>query len=163
MRAAVADPASLLYRLVTDDVGNLLTVTWLGRFSPARLDQVLEFRDGTSVFPTSSVPARLCDTDHTDPWPAETSAANTGPLNRRVHNLKTEGRLRLRQPRPGVFEWTTDTGHSYTRTPDPLPVADWVTGKTLPADPWADDFAQMLESLDTACDIVTLEASPSPV
>lgn len=163
VRAAAADPASLLYRLVTDDVGNLLTVTWLGRFSPARLDQVLEFRDGTSVFPTSSVPARLCDTDHTDPWPAETSAANTGPLNRRVHNLKTEGRLRLRQPRPGVFEWTTDTGHSYTRTPDPLPVADWVTGKTLPADPWADDFAQMLESLDTACDIVTLEASPSPV
>ena len=70
IRTALADEHSLLYRLVTDDIGNLLTVTWLGRFAPARLNQVLEFRDGTSVFPTSSVPARMCDTDHNDPWPA---------------------------------------------------------------------------------------------
>ncbi|UUP12344.1 13E12 repeat family protein [Aeromicrobium wangtongii] len=125
VRAAMVDEKSLLYRLVTDDVGNLMTVSWLGRFSPARLDQVLEFRDGTSVFPTSSVPARMCDTDHSDPWPAPTCAANTGPLNRRAHNLKTEGHLRVRQPAPGVFEWTTRTGHTYTRTPEPLPVADW--------------------------------------
>ena len=125
VRAAMADPHSLLYRLVTDDVGNLLTVSWLGRFAPERLNQVLEFRDGTSVFPTSSVPARLCDTDHSEPWPAETSAANTGPLNRRAHNLKTEGHLRVRQPAPGVFEWTTGTGHTYTSTPEPLPVAGW--------------------------------------
>nr|WP_254451047.1 DUF222 domain-containing protein [Aeromicrobium stalagmiti] len=123
--AAMADETSLLYRLVTDDIGNLLTVTWLGRFAPARLEQVLEFRDGTSVFPTSSVPARLCDTDHSAPWPADTSAANTGPLNRRAHNLKTEGQLTLRQPSPGVFEWTTRTGHTYSRFPDPLPIADW--------------------------------------
>lgn len=150
VRAAMADPKSLLYRLVTDDVGNLLTVTWLGRFAPARLNQVLEFRDGTSVFPTSSVPARLCDTDHSDPWPAETCAANTGPLNRRVHNLKTEGHLSLRQPRPGSFEWTTSTGHTYTRTPDPLPVADWDLSTAMPIDPWADDFAQMLEWLEAA-------------
>lgn len=125
IRAALADEHSLLYRLVTDDIGNLLTVTWLGRFAPARLNQVLEFRDGTSVFPTSSVPARMCDTDHNDPWPAETCAANTGPLNRRVHNLKTEGLINLRQPRPGLFEWTTSTGHTYTQTPDPLPIAGW--------------------------------------
>nr|WP_244633005.1 DUF222 domain-containing protein [Aeromicrobium sp. CFBP 8757] len=125
VRAATTDPHSLLYRLVTDDVGNLLTVSWLGRFAPERLRQVLEFRDGTSVFPTSSVPARLCDTDHSEPWPAETSAANTGPLNRRAHNLKTEGHLRVRQPAPGMFEWTTSTGHTYTSTPEPLPIAGW--------------------------------------
>jgi hypothetical protein len=53
--------------LVTDDIGDLMTITWLGRFAPARLAQVLEFRDGTSVFPTSTVPARCCDTDHSDP------------------------------------------------------------------------------------------------
>jgi hypothetical protein len=67
VRAAMADEHSLLYRLVTDDIGDLMTITWLGRFAPARLAQVLEFRDGTSVFPTSSVPARCCDTDHSDP------------------------------------------------------------------------------------------------
>ncbi|WP_456697410.1 DUF222 domain-containing protein [Aeromicrobium sp. P5_D10] len=125
VRAAMADEHSLLYRLVTDDIGNLLTVTWLGRFAPTRLKQVLEFRDGTSVFPTSSVPARMCDHDHSDPWPADTCAANTGPLNRRAHNLKTEGLIKLRQPSPGTFEWTTITGHTYTQHPDPLPVGDW--------------------------------------
>ena len=150
IRAAMADESSLLYRLVTDDIGNLMTVTWLGRFAPTRLNQVLEFRDGTSVFPTSSVPARMCDTDHSDPWPAETSAANTGPLNRRAHNLKTEGHLRLRQPAPGVFEWTTSTGHTYSRTPDPLPIADWDLSTVLPVDPLADEFAQMVESFALA-------------
>jgi hypothetical protein len=150
VRQAMKDPTSLLYRLVTDDVGDLLTITWLGRFAPARLSQVLEFRDGTSVFPTSMVPARMCDTDHSDPWPADTSAANTGPLNRRVHNLKTEGHLRLRQPSPGVFEWTTRTGHTYTRHPEPLPIADWDHDEwqteLLPVQT-ADEFDQMLEAL----------------
>jgi len=157
VRAAMRDPKSLLYRLVTDDVGNLLTVQWLGRTAPTRLDQVLEFRDGTSVFPTSSVPARLCDDDHSEPWPAETSAANTGPLNRRAHNLKTEGHLRLRQPKPGTFEWTTRTGHTYTRSPAPLPVADWdLTSlarhdvQDLPVDPGADEFAEMFAALEAA-------------
>jgi hypothetical protein len=135
VRAAMADPSSLLYRLVTDDIGNLLTVQWLGRFVPARLEQVLEFRDGTSIFPTSSVPARLCDDDHSDPWPADTSAANTGPLNRRAHNLKTEGLIRMRQTSPGVFEWATRTGHTYTRHPDPVPTAGWDH-----TDPDLDDF-----------------------
>lgn len=152
VRAAMADESSLLYRLVTDDVGNLMTVSWLGRFAPARLNQVLEFRDGTSVFPTSSVPARHCDTDHSDPWPAETCAANTGPLNRRVHNLKTEGHLSLRQPRPGEFTWTTRTGHTYSRSPEPLPVADWQLDVDLPVDlpvdPHADEFVEMLKALE---------------
>ncbi len=154
VRAAMADQSSLLYRLVTDDIGNLMTVTWLGRFAPARLNQVLEFRDGTSVFPTSSVPARSCDTDHSDPWPAETCAANTGPLNRRAHRLKTEGHLRLRQPSPGVFEWTTRTGHTYTRHPEPVPIADWhhitPAEAALPVDPWADGFDEMLTALTAA-------------
>lgn len=155
VRQAMADETSLLYRLVTDDIGNLMTVTWLGRFAPTRLNQVLEFRDGTSVFPTSSVPARMCDTDHSEPWPAETCAANTGPLNRRAHNLKTEGHLHLRQPAPGVFEWTTSTGHTYTRTPDPLPIADWDLSAAMPGvqalvDPWAEEFAEMVESFALA-------------
>ena len=125
IREALVDEQSLLYRLVTDDVGDLMTITWLGRFAPTRLAQVLAFRDGTSVFPTSTVPAACCDTDHSDPWPADTCAANTGPLNRRAHNLKTENLIRMRQPTPGVFEWITRTGHTYTRHPDPLPTAGW--------------------------------------
>jgi hypothetical protein len=157
VREALADEASLLYRLVTDDIGNLMTVQWLGRFAPARLAQVLQFRDGTSVFPTSSVPASRCDTDHSDPWPAETCAANTGPLNRRAHNLKTEGLIRMRQISPGVFEWTTRTGHTYTRHPEPVPIADWNSHRDttdcrdeLILDQTAEEFAEMLDALTLA-------------
>ncbi|NRQ51462.1 HNH endonuclease signature motif containing protein [Aeromicrobium stalagmiti] len=155
IRTALADETSVLYRLVTSDVGDLLTVTWLGRLAPTRLQQVLGFRDGTTVFPTASVPVRACDIDHSDPWPADTNAANTGPLHRRAHNLKTEGHLQLRQPSPGSFEWTTRTGHTYTQHPDPLPIAAWepdtpVEATGLPPDPGADDFTQMLAYLDAA-------------
>ncbi|MCW2788288.1 MAG: hypothetical protein JWP56_591, partial [Aeromicrobium sp.] len=60
-------------------------------------------------------------------------------------------------PTPGAFEWTTRTGHTYTRHPEPLPIADWdltlmqadVTDH-MPIDPWAAEFAQMLEALDAA-------------
>jgi hypothetical protein len=64
VRAAMADEHSLLYRLVTDDIGNLMTVSWLGRFAPARLNQVLEFHDGTSIFPPARC-RRTCATPTT--------------------------------------------------------------------------------------------------
>ena len=52
---------------------------------------------------------------------------------------------------PGVFEWTTSTGHTYTRTPESLPIADWDhEAAELPIDPWADEFAEMLEALTVA-------------
>ena len=54
-----------------------------------------------------------------------TTASNLGPLDRRVHDVKTAGALSLRQPQPGVFEWTTRTGHTYTKQSEPLPVAEW--------------------------------------
>jgi hypothetical protein len=72
IRAAMADEHSLLYRLVTDDVGDLMTITWLGRFAPSRLAQVLEFRDGTSVFPTAPSP----------PGAATPTTATPGPPTR---------------------------------------------------------------------------------
>ncbi|MET0448420.1 MAG: hypothetical protein ABW004_08430, partial [Aeromicrobium sp.] len=91
-----------------------------------------------------------CDTDHSDPWPAQTCAANTGPVNRRVHNLKTEGLIRMRQTSPGVFTWTTSTGHTYTRHPDPVPVAGWDSqdwhDELTPA-PTADDFTELCKVL----------------
>jgi hypothetical protein len=73
-------------------------------------------------------------------------------LNRRAHNLKTEGLIELRQPGPGVFEWTTRTGHTYTRLPDPVPIAGWnlPPAAELPADPGAEEFAEMLAALEAA-------------
>lgn len=125
IRAKAVEPGTLFWRLLTDEHGNLLDASKLGRFAAGNLGQAIRFRDGTSAFPTSVVPADRCDIDHTEAFPAPTTAANLGPLHRRAHNLKTAGLLSMRQPEPGVFQWSTRTGHRYTHTADPLPVAEW--------------------------------------
>lgn len=125
IRTKAIEPGTLFWRLLTDERGNLLDVAKLGRFAPDNLGQAIRFRDGSSAFPTSTVPAERCDLDHTVAHPAPTTAANLGPLHRRVHNLKTAGLLSVRQPEPGVFEWTTRTGHKYMNRADPLPVTQW--------------------------------------
>lgn len=120
------NPPTLFWRLLTDEKGNLLDVSMMGRYAAGNLGQAIRFRDGTSVFPSSVVPADRCDIDHSQAWPAPTTAANLGPLHRKAHNLKTDGLLSMRQPEPGVFEWVTRTGHTYTHRADPLPVTAWV-------------------------------------
>lgn len=133
VRSLAARPGTLFWRLLTDERGQLLDATELGRFASAKLGFAVRLRDGTSVFPTSSVPAHRCDVDHTIAHCAHhqctthgpTTGANLGALDRRAHQQKTDGNLRLRQTGPGSFEWTTRTGHRYTYQADPLPAAEW--------------------------------------
>lgn len=127
IRRHAVEPGTLFYRLLTDTDGNLLQVTEAGRYASDKLGFAVAARDATSRFPTSTVPAARCDVDHTRPYDAggPTTAANLGPLDRRTHNAKTRGLLRLRQPEPGTFVLTTSTGHTYTTRPESLPVADW--------------------------------------
>ena len=125
LRSLALRTDTLFWRLLTDEGGNLLDVTRIGRFATGDLGMALRFRDGTSVFPTSIVPANDCDYDHTEAYPAPTTATNLGALHRRAHRLKTEGLLSVRQTEPGTFEWDTSTGHTYTRTPEPLPTTGW--------------------------------------
>ena len=116
---------TLFWRLLTDQRGKLLDVTRIGRYATGNLGVALRFRDGTSVFPTSIDSADDCDYDHTEAYPAPTTASNLGALHRRAHRLNTEGLLSVRQTVPGTFEWTVRTGHQYTREPEPLPTAVW--------------------------------------
>lgn len=125
IRSKAIEPGTLFWRLITDEAGNLLDATSIGRYATGKLGQAIRFRDGSSAFPTSTVPASRCDIDHTESWPAPTTASNLGPLHRRAHNLKTAGLLSMRQPEPGKFEWDTRTGHRYTHTADPLPTTPW--------------------------------------
>ncbi|MDQ3156954.1 MAG: 13E12 repeat family protein [Actinomycetota bacterium] len=125
IRSLATRPGTIFWRLLTDQRGNLLDVSRIGRFATGDLDMAIRFRDGTSVFPTSIVPAVNCDNDHTISFPGPTTASNLGALHRRAHRLKTSGHLSVRQPEPGVFEWTTSTGHIHTHRPEPLPTAEW--------------------------------------
>ena len=50
------------------------------------------------------------------------SVDNCGPVCRRSHRIKQAPGWHLTQPRPGVFQWTTPSGRTYTTHPEPYPV-----------------------------------------
>jgi hypothetical protein len=89
--------------------------------TPARLREAVHLRNPACVFPWSSNTSRRVDMDHTVPYvppedggpPGQTGLHNLGPLSRYAHRLRTHGRWRLRQPRPGVFEWRSPHGYRY--------------------------------------------------
>ncbi len=126
VREIAARPGTLFYRAITDERGHLLDMTELGRFPSDLLGLAIDVRDGTCRWPTCSVPAARCDADHTMPAPdGPTAAWNLGPASRRHHRGKTADIFDLEQPDPGVFVWTTPTGHRYVVEPEPLPVGRW--------------------------------------
>ncbi len=142
-REIAARPGALFYRLLTDEQGHLLDVTELGRFPSKLLGYAIDVRDGTCVWSTCTVSASKGDHDHTIEAPdGPTAACNLGPPCRRHHRAKTHAGFGLDQPEPGVFVWTTPTGHKYVVEPEPLPVGRWPTPTML------DDHTPMTELMD---------------
>jgi len=84
---------------------------------PDRIRRQILLRDSVEVFPWSSRSPRTSQLDHTRPWRPgvknQTRASNLGPLSTRPHRGKTHGNWQLEQPRPGIFWWTSPTGHRY--------------------------------------------------
>ncbi|MPV37564.1 HNH endonuclease signature motif containing protein, partial [Georgenia subflava] len=108
-------------RLVTDPVTGTVLDHGRTRYRPPEdLQEHVRLRDTTCVLPGCSVPAQRCQIDHTIPWSqgGHTADTNHGPLCTRDHTLKTVGAFTVVQPQPGIFEWTTPTGHVYRRETD---------------------------------------------
>jgi hypothetical protein len=80
-------------------------------------------RDQTCRYPCCRQPAWHGDLDHTRPWHrgGRTCPCNLGALCRAHHILKQLQGWTLTQPRPGVFQWTTPAGRTYTTEPDVHP------------------------------------------
>ena len=80
-------------------------------------------RDQTCRYPCCRQPAWHADLDHTRPWHTggPTCPCNLGALCRTHHILKQLQGWTLTQPRPGIFQWTTPTGRTYTTEPDMHP------------------------------------------
>lgn len=74
---------------------DVLSVTYVGRYPPARLRDALTFRDGRCQTQGCTVPAERCDLDHQLPWDSggKTNAKNLWALCRRHHRLKSHGFL----------------------------------------------------------------------
>lgn len=116
-------------RIVTDPLTDQPLDVGRRRYRPpAALDEHVRVRDKTCAAPGCTIPATHADLDHAiayRPQPGDppgtplggTDANNLGPLCRTHHRLKTTGGFRLRQIEPGLFEWTTPTGHRYLVRP----------------------------------------------
>jgi len=78
-------------------------------------------RDRTCRAPGCRAPAHAADIDHTVDHAngGPTSHHNLAVLCRHHHRLKHDGGWQLAQPAPGVLVWTSPTGHTYRRDPDP--------------------------------------------
>jgi len=89
---------------------------------PDRIRQHVIQRDPYEAFPYSTRQARHLDLDHTIPYKqgdlAQTRPSNLGPLTRRAHRAKTHCNWQLEQPTPGIYNWTTELGQTFTTTPE---------------------------------------------
>jgi len=123
IRDLAAQPGTLFYRLLTDDRGNLLDATEMGRFPSRKLGLAIRFRDGVCGTPSCTVPAARCDLDHLIPVPeGPTTGANLGAKCRPDHRAKTHAGHRSVRSGPHTTKWTTPTGHTYVTDDEPLPV-----------------------------------------
>lgn len=113
-------------RIVTDPLSGAVLDVGTTRYRPTRAiaEQVIA-RDRTCVRPGCTHQARTCQLDHTIAYNhahpdrgGSTSAANLGPLCSRDHLTKTHAGYQVTQPEPGIFEWTTPSGHRYRRDRD---------------------------------------------
>jgi hypothetical protein len=101
-------------RVLTDPVSG--TVLDLGhrRVPTPALARLVRHQQTRCLFPGCGMPATRTDIDHITPH-AEggcTALDNLSLLCRHHHRAKHSG-WDLRQPRPGVFQWTAPTGHTY--------------------------------------------------
>jgi hypothetical protein len=92
-----------------------------GYEAPARIREALHLRGPACGPPWSTHTSRRKDADHVIPYldpghggpPGQTAMANLAWLTRFAHRVKTFGRWRLRQPEPGVLEWTSPHGYTW--------------------------------------------------
>jgi hypothetical protein len=81
----------------------------------------VEVRNPNCAFPGCRMPAADSDLDHTHAYSGggPTEVENLAPLCRHDHQLKHTPGWKLNPTTPGIYQWTTPLGHTYTTGPDP--------------------------------------------
>ena len=122
--------AALWRRMLTDPQSGIVTDYGTTRYRPTRtLADFVRARDGRCIAPGCRVPASRADLDHVRNSPAgpsprpdpggATADWNLGSACPSDHRIKTRPGWKLTSPIPGMFTWTTPTGHTYQRHPEP--------------------------------------------
>jgi Domain of unknown function (DUF222) len=121
-RQIVDEQSDAEWRIIpTDENGQPIGVTTTRRRPTATQKRQVETRNPTCVFPGCRMPAGECDLNHEIPWAQahRTTARELGPLCRHDHINHHDHGWKLKQIRPGVYQWTSPLGHTYTTRPDP--------------------------------------------
>lgn len=110
-------------RILTDPAsGTVLDVGRTRYRPPAPLAEHIMVRDVRCVWPGCDRPASSpgVDIDHILDWAlgGVTADHNLGLLCEKHHVDKHNSKWQVRQPEPGRFEYTSPTGHTYTREPE---------------------------------------------
>ena len=122
--------AALWRRMLTDPESGIVKDYGTTRYRPTRtLADFVRARDGRCIAPGCRVPASRGDLDHIknsprgpsprpDPGGA-TADWNLGSPCPTDHRIKAKPGWKLTSPIPGQFIWSTPTGHTYRRDPEP--------------------------------------------
>jgi hypothetical protein len=108
-------------RLLTDPVSGVITDYGTTRYRPpASLTDLVTAKHPTCRGLGCRQPASRCQIDHTIVYPdGDTAEHNLGPRCSHCHNQKHEAEWHVLQLRDGTFLYTTPSGHTYRREPDP--------------------------------------------
>jgi hypothetical protein len=89
-------------------------------YQPSRkLQHLIRTRSARCSAPGCGRPAARCDLDHTVAWDKGgiTCECGLAPLCRHHHRCKQAQGWQLAQPEPGVLQWRTPAGRTFTTTP----------------------------------------------
>ena len=120
-RQIVDEASDAEWRIVpVDENGQPLGVVTTKRRPSTAQKRIVETRNPTCVFPGCRMPADQCDLNHEIPWAEahRTTIRELGPLCRHDHNNHHRHRWKLKQIRPGIYQWTSPLGHTYLTGPD---------------------------------------------
>ncbi len=94
-------------------------------YQPSRkLQHLIRTRSTRCSAPGCGRPAARCDLDHTVAWDKGgiTCECGLAPLCRHHHRCKQARGWQLTQPEPGVLQWRTPAGRTFTTTPTVYPL-----------------------------------------
>ncbi len=104
-----------------DENGQPVGVTITKRRPTTSQRRAVEARNPTCVYPGCRIDSAQSDLNHEIPWAQahRTTIRELGPLCRHHHNNHHQRGWKLEQIRPGIYQWTSPLGHTYTTGPDP--------------------------------------------
>ena len=119
-RQVARDQTTSTHRVTVTDHGEPVWTGTTRRRPTTHQTRHVETTIPTCVFPGCRMPATECDLDHTRAWAegGPTTTDNLSPLCRHDHRLKHAG-WKMKRIRPGIYQWTSPLGHTYTTGPDP--------------------------------------------